>query len=294
MIPLAPLAAVTLAGSALLPPAAQVVFALIAVIGLGIPHGALDGELARTALRPRFGAAWFVVFSGPYLALSALVIAMWRVAPLPTLAAFLAASIWHFGAEDAPRGSLAEKLARGGLPIALPVLVHPVATASFLAAVVGQPLASMPAWLVFGSGAWLVLVAGWIWSDLRERRPRRLFNPAVLAVFLVLPPLTAFAIYFVCIHAPAHMAALVGDERAAPRIRDRRSAWTRALPFTGLTVLIGAALWPFYAGPVPARLLALTIQGLAALTLPHMVFDAWLSRKDAAVTTLGTAEALAA
>ena len=52
-----------------------------------------------------------------------------------------------------------------------------------------------------------------------------------------------------------------------------------ALPVTGLTLLIGAALWPLYAGALPQRLLCLTLQGLAALTLPHMLLDAWLTQR---------------
>jgi len=96
------LAGPALALSALVPPDAQCLGALLAVIVLGVPHGALDGEIARSLLRPRFGWAWFPIFSLPYLVLFALVLVAWHLAPVPTLAAFLAASVWHFGLEDAP------------------------------------------------------------------------------------------------------------------------------------------------------------------------------------------------
>ncbi len=66
----------------------------------------------------------------------------------------------------------------------------------------------------------------------------------------------------------------------APRVHDHRSAVLLALPITALTLLIGAALWPLYGGAVPDRLLALMIQGLAALTLPHMLLDAGLARRE--------------
>ena len=92
--------------------------------------------------------------------------------------------------------------------------------------------------------------------------------------------MTAFAIYFVCVHAPAHTAALIRDPWRAPRVHDGRSAIRLALPIVGLTLLIGAALWPLYAGAPPERLLSLTLQGLACLTLPHMLFDAWLTRHE--------------
>ena len=36
-----------------------------AVILLGVPYGALDGEIARPYLLPRFGRAWFIAFALP-------------------------------------------------------------------------------------------------------------------------------------------------------------------------------------------------------------------------------------
>ena len=112
-------------------------------------------------------------------------------------------------------------------------------------------------------------------------RPRDLLLPGILcAAFAVLPPLTAFALYFVSVHAPAHMAALIRHPGRAPRVHDTLSAWRLAAPTTALTIAIGAALWPFYTGGVALRLLCLTLQLLAALTLPHMILDAWLERRD--------------
>ncbi len=254
---------------------------LAAIIALGVPHGALDGEIVRDALRPRLGRAWFPVFSLPYLALFALVLAAWRVAPLCTLAVFLAASVWHFGSEDAPARGVIEALARGGLPIALPVLLHPGATATVFATIAHAPFVRPPAWLWAGSLCWLAVAASWIGRTLGRGDRRALTGPGVLAcLFVALPPLAAFAVYFVCVHAPAHTASLIRDPSRAHRVRDERSALVLALPLTGLTLLIGAALWPLYTGQVPERLLSLTIQVLAALTLPHMLLDAWLTWRE--------------
>jgi len=275
------LAGPALALSSFLPLGAQYVCALLAVIALGVPHGALDGEIARSVLRPRFGWAWFPIFSLPYLTLSALVLLAWHMAPVPTLAAFLAASVWHFGSEDAGSGTYFEAVVRGGMPIAVPVLVHPAATSAVFAAISGTLLPQPPEWLWTASLIWLVLAIAWASALALRGQGRSLVAPSLLAgLFIVLPPLTAFAIYFVCIHAPAHTAALIHDPRRAPRVRDGRSAILLALPITGLTLLIGAGLWPLYAGALPVRLLSLTLQGLAALTLPHMLLDAWLTRRE--------------
>lgn len=292
------LIAVALALSGALPEGPAWLLALLAVILLGVPHGALDGEIARPHLWPRFGRTWFVVFAAPYLALATLVLLAWRVAPLPTLAAFLACSAWHFGAQEAgPGGGAVEAAVRGGLPIAAPVLWQPEATARFLGVVAGVPMAQPPGWLLLAAWAWLALAVAWAASRLLRRlgcasrgpgcalrgRGRALVEPGLLAaLFAALPPLTAFAIYFVCLHAPRHMAALAAHPVRAPRVQDHRAAVLRSLPITGLTLLIGAALWPLYAGPAPERLLALTLQGLAALTVPHLLLDGFAGRAERA------------
>ena len=62
-----------------------------------------------------------------------------------------------------------------------------------------------------------------------------------------------------------------------------RDAFVHAAPITALTLLIGAALWPFFPGAADGRLLTLTIQGLSALTLPHMLLDALVAKPDRAI-----------
>ena len=108
----------------------------------------------------------------------------------------------------------------------------------------------------------------------RKRRFPALAEMAGLAgAFWVLPPLTAFALYFVGFHTPRHMAALAGDPARAPRVTTMRMAVLRSLPVTAVTLVLGGMLWRFHPGPAPERLLALTLQGLAALTLPHLLLD---------------------
>ena len=269
-----------LAATALLPQPLAWSAALSAVILFGVPHGALDGEVARPMLRPRFGRAWFAVFALPYLSLSAAVLLAWRAAPEATLAAFLAVSVLHFGAEDAGPGRPLEALARGGLPIALPVLLHPTAVAEIFGAVTLAPMPVVPSWLRAGALAWAVLLPFACAAMLVAGRRRAAAEMAALGLFsAALPPLAAFALYFVALHAPRHMAGLAAHPRRAPRVRSMGEAARRSLPVTALTLLIGAALWPLFPGPAPERLLTLTLQGLAALTLPHLLLE-WAAGRD--------------
>lgn len=270
-----------LGATALLPAGAATLAALAAVILLGIPHGALDSEVARPLLRPRFGWAWFAAFAIPYLALSAAVLLAWRAAPEAVLAAFLVASVLHFGLEDAGSGRPMEALARGGLPVAVPVLVRPAAVADFFGMVTLTPMPVVPPWLAAGATAWLLFLPLAVAAMLRSRRWGAVGETALLSLsFAVLPPPTAFALYFVGLHAPRHMAALAADPVRAPRVRNVADAVRRSLPVTGLTLLLGAALWPLFPGPPAERLLAMTLQGLAALTLPHLLLH-FVASEDA-------------
>lgn len=264
-----------LVASAFLPRDASWLVALIAVIVLGVPHGALDGAVAAPLLRPRYGRAWFGVFAVPYLGLSALVLWAWQVAPLATLAAFLAVSVLHFGEEDAGPGRPIEALVRGGLPVALPALVRPEGTAEIFSAVTRTPMAHLPLWWTAAAWLWLALTAAWLLRG-RVRRGVRGEIALLAAAFLALPPLTAFTLYFVGLHGPRHMRALVRDPLKAPGIDTMGRAVRASLPVFALTLLLGAALWPLYApgsSGATERLLAVTLQMLSALTLPHILLD---------------------
>lgn len=264
-----------MATTALLPRQEGWLAVLVLVIALGVPHGALDGEVAGPLMRPRFGRWWFPVFAVPYLGLSALVLVAWRLAPEATLAAFLALSVWHFGEEDAGPGEPFAALVRGGVPVMLPVLLHPTETARLFAVVTGVPMPAPPGWWL--AAAWLWFPAAGAWLALRRPPAGVLAELAGLALaFLVLPPLSAFGLYFVCLHGPRHMRALADHPVKAPAVTDMSQAALRSLPVFGLTLVLGLGLWPAYAaggeGAVPA-LLALTLQGLSALTLPHVLLD---------------------
>lgn len=273
--------ALALVTSQALPREASWFVALAAVIVLGVPHGALDGAVAAHLLRPRYGRAWFGVFAVPYLGLSALVLLAWRAAPMTTLVGFLALSILHFGEEDAGQGRPFELLVRGGAPIALPALLRPEETAEVFAVVARVSMPLLPEWWIVAAWFWLALAVFWLLTHLR--RWEVLVEVLILmAAFRLLPPLTAFALYFIVLHAPRHMRALIRDPVRAPDIDTLGRAVVAALPVFALTLLLGAALWPLYAAGSTDKvgtLLTLTLQGLSALTVPHVLLDRLAARR---------------
>ncbi|MCJ2140488.1 Brp/Blh family beta-carotene 15,15'-dioxygenase [Methylobacterium sp. E-066] len=257
--------------------------ALTVVIVFGVPHGALDGAVAAPLLRPRYGSVWFAVFAVPYLGLSALVLLAWQVAPRAILAGFLALSVLHFGEEDAGPGRRVEALVRGGLPIALPALLRPEETAGLFAVVTRVPMPQLPVWWAVAAWVWVAVTAAWLLTG--RRRAAVLIEMALLALaFWSLPPLTAFTLYFVGLHGPRHVRALIRDPSKAPSVDTIRRAVRAALPVFGQTLLLAAGLWPLYASgapDAPANLLTLTLQMLSALTVPHILLDRIATRYPA-------------
>ena len=210
-------------------------FDLACIIALGLPHGALDVEIARQRLVGFLPRLWFPVFAIPYLMLALVVLALWQVAPYTTLCLFLAMSVWHFG--ETPGAPWWQRLMRGGAPIALPVLLQPALTAALLAGIAQVSIPVCPAWLLAASVAWLGLT---IMALAFRAVPMTVLRELALlgVLYAALPPLTALAIYFVCLHAPAHMCEVI-DRRLSLRVVTMTAAWRYALPPTLLTLVIG-------------------------------------------------------
>lgn len=109
---------------------------LVAIVFVGLPHGASDFAVSRTVCR---GSTLALVWTG-YLAAMAAVAALFVAAPLLSVAAFVALSCWHFGAAEgesaspephaAPATFLAGVVTRGCAVLALPLAAWPAATAA--------------------------------------------------------------------------------------------------------------------------------------------------------------------
>ena len=252
-------------------PEAGVAVAATALVLAGVPHGAVDHRVARPLLRPRLGRAWFAAFAALYLGLAALILGLWLVAPALSLLAFLAVSALHFGTEDAEGRGVVAMLARGGAPIALAILWHPERTERFFTTLGGTP-ASFDA-LQIAAWAWIPVAAAFAWRLVR--RPGSggewVEIGAIALVFAALPPLMAFAFYFLVVHSPRHTAGLAARHASG----DARQGWgwaaSRAVPLSLATLALGALVYLGLDGTFEERFLRTVFWGLAALTVPHMI-----------------------
>lgn len=263
----------------------------IVVGALGLPHGALDAlvGLRRAPGRLRLGLAGFVAV---YLALAALPVLAWFRFPVATLLTFLAASWIHFGRGDSFRRlesgfeRTVEVFVRGGVPILLPTVFRPTEAGPVFAALVDVPSEPLSALLVrFAPAAllvWLALATLTLRSLSRSQSdsPAALLElPVLTALFWLLPPLTAFGLYFGLWHSMRHLIALdllLGRGEGLTRQRLIRAGLPMLL---GSTALFGLG-YLFFAGVTVdhTALIRTLFIGLAALTLPHTIVTAWVDR----------------
>jgi Brp/Blh family beta-carotene 15,15'-monooxygenase len=268
---------------------------LAAGLLVGLPHGAVDHLVPEWLLGRRLPPLRAAAMLGAYIAVAGAFFGLLRVAPLPSALVFLVVSAAHFGAGDvefhalrrgqAPRRRPVAVAAFGLPPIALPLAVHAeavepvlVALAPGLAGLVTAPVRALLAVITLAAVAHTLWRA---WSDDDRQLAGELL--LLVAVFVVAPPLAAFAAYFGFWHAARHVARLLSlDPRndadleagqlLPPLGRFARSA---ALPtVASVVVLIG--LW-WGAGGVEG-LVSAHLGLLAALTMPHVAVVSWLDR----------------
>ena len=235
---------------------------------VGLPHGALDHLLAQT-WRSGQTVAEQVNFHLGYLATTAAVVAVWLLAPVAGLFAFLAAAAWHFGESDVLHIPRSERttpvvMTRGALIVFGPLLVAPEFLEPLLTAQtrIPVPATGSPVWmfaLALLHIAALAFAMGW---------GRRLLLSSVdalaLAVLMVgAGPAIGLAVYFIAWHTPDHFDAIrkdVASVAALPALV--RAALPRTL-VSGAGIAFGALFvdpgdWP-----------RLTVLAIAALTVPH-------------------------
>lgn len=261
------------------------IFALIAVMLVGLPHGAFDGAIAfflgagRSAVR----MTGFVI---GYSLLAGLYVWFWYLAPMPALAGFLILSIIHFGSGDiqpldpgpSAWAGKALKMVRifthgGVVGIVLPSL-HPQEVARLYAVLTGGdagPIMEITGGLfpVWGAGFMVYLLAAIPYRMLRGA----VFEIAILCgIAAFLPPLAGFAVYFCLVHSRRHFLVIWTAMQA---MLSRQTILVTGFILTiitwagaGAAFYLQADLAAVSTGDAALRTVFVL---LAALTVPHMI-----------------------
>lgn len=272
-------------------PPLVVQIAAIAILAavLGMPHGALDPLIAR-----RLGL-WrtpltFAAFNLAYVGVAAAVVALWLVAPVPSLIAFLLISAAHFGSDWNRERPLALRLLTGAALLSLPSLRDQDAVADLYITLAGDGAGAVAAAQAALGPVLLVglAVAAVIAARRAPHEAFELLGAAALA--LLAPPLMFFIVYFCALHSARHLREGFREENG----HGRRLTLLVVAAYTLAPLALAAAFLVGTAGTaaLDEQLLRVVFIGLAALTVPHMALVTLGDRalRRGALTEAGSAE----
>lgn len=190
--------------------AAPVMLGAVGVMLIGgLPHGACDMALAAAVWRVRHRDLTIVV--ALYVAVAAIMVVLWTLAPVAALLLFLCLSAVHFG-EDwimLPSGLL--RMMAGMAVISAAALGHQAQVTALFATMTGSPLAEPIAhWAAAAAPVTLlVTLVGLAGAWQTGHRQWVVAQAISYACLITLPPLLGFCVFFVGLHAPRHWNTIV-------------------------------------------------------------------------------------
>ncbi|MEZ0163565.1 beta-carotene 15,15'-dioxygenase, Brp/Blh family [Kineococcus sp. LSe6-4] len=268
---------------------------LVVSLLVGLPHGAVD-LLRPEVLDPGAPSRSRRLVTAAYLGCAAAAVVCWLVLPLPTLLTLLALAAVHFGAADdvtarwRARGTgpvhpplpvlrVLRAVAAGAVPVTVPLGLHGAAVRDVLDGLSGGHAPLVLACSRLGAVLALAAATGALGVALaRARWAAAAETAALTALFVLLTPLLAFAVYFGLWHSWRQVARMVAAdavrEGTGPGRALARFCRGAAVP-TALTVAAGS-------GAVAAGGSSVLVVGLAlvlCLTVPHSVVVARSDRR---------------
>ncbi|KQM62784.1 hypothetical protein ASE75_14350 [Sphingomonas sp. Leaf17] len=253
---------------------AAVTIAGIVFIGGGLPHGAYDIALLRRAIALRPDRMVAVVTG--YALIALLMAGLWMAMPLLALVLFLIVAAVHFGEDWEMLDEPLLRGAAGAAVIAAPTIGHADGVAALFVAM-SDTRSIVIAQIVIAAAPVILLVTV-VGVVLAWRNGGRRWASAMtlcLVLLVLLPPVWGFALFFVFLHSPRHLAqtrVALGDMTLA-----RWVATGAALSLlTVLGWLVIRRLAPYGDSP---PMVAQAFQLLASVAVPHLLLSRWLQRR---------------
>lgn len=261
------------AGVPLGQPAATAVGAIV-FIGGGLPHGAYDIALLRRAVA--LGRTGLILAVGGYALIAVLMATLWMAAPLVALVLFLGVAAVHFGEDWQMLDDSSLRFAAGAAVIAAPTIGH-LTDVSALFVAMSDARASVIAQIITAAAPVTLLVTA-VGIAIAWRNGSRRWAAAMtlcLGLLVVLPPVCGFALFFVFLHSPRHLAQ---TRVALPNMTLTRWLATGAA-LSALAVLGWLALEWVTPRHIDQPLVAQAFQLLASVAVPHLLLSHWLEAR---------------
>ena len=268
-----------------IPLGVQIALFLIGSLIIGLPHGAMDYDIAKflNLCNTFKDKAYF--FTG-YLMIAALNFALWVWMPVAGFLFLIALTVWHFSEdwvlntkEHSRLFILLRKLFFGAGFICLPSMLNTPELIDILSILMPTDDSETAVQLLSTlSIPLLILMIGCLFVDLVKKRYMDLMLGGIfISSGLFLPPILFLFLYFCLLHGPRHTLELY-------RLLNYQSfgeMLKRQVPIMVLTIMLLGLAYVFYqdmVGPNEAIFSSLIIT-IACLTTPHMILIEYLNKK---------------
>jgi Brp/Blh family beta-carotene 15,15'-monooxygenase len=266
---------------------------------LGIPHGALDYPLASSFLLERFGLRWSIVFVLSYLVCMAVVIIAWWIFPIQSFGFFLILTWYHFGTGDTIASTtkskifnFAEGFSRGGIVLVFSAYFSTQEVLKLFSFLVPEQGAMflidmLTALLPFLVITLFISICWSIFNFKHFHSPIELFRACELIMlvilFIYLPALLAFTIYFNFLHSVRHMLWVASGTNQVDKSDGISGMILKTMLVTFATLVLGSIVY-LAMGSINFDMSLLTqivFIGIASMTYPHVLVIAWAERVSA-------------
>jgi Brp/Blh family beta-carotene 15,15'-monooxygenase len=240
------------------------------ILVAGLPHGAFDIYILAELYKGHFFALALAI----YIALILATLALWWLAPLFFLIAFLIYSAFHFGDSDWPNHSLPYKAAWGTAVITLPCLLSASQVNSLFAIILDAREMPFIAKYLGYLAIFSAVICCINTKASRNSAPALVLLGCYALVCKFGGALVAFTCYFAFLHGPRHL------ERWRSKLPNRSN---RKIYLITLGILLGIFLLSFFTAnsgifntqsvyeSLDSAMIRYTFVALAALTVPHMI-----------------------
>tara|TARA_B100001778_G_scaffold150439_1_gene123556 strand:- start:543 stop:1463 length:921 start_codon:yes stop_codon:yes gene_type:complete len=263
----------------------QIYFLFFLVSIIGIPHGFFDFSIGKILFK-KYLRLWPLYFVITYMVIFIAYLISWLFLPGLSLLFFLFLAAYHFGFEDYNYlNNENEKyfnvsiFIKGLIVVFTPILFHFDDINYLFKLLIGYKIEGVE----FSSLQKLMFVFLSIFHILFERKKSFLhkFEGIIsFANFVFLPPLLSFILYFCFMHSIRHFIESIYVSRLLPE----NFTIKRFLIYITISSFIFSLLSIFlikniYEISINETIIKFIFIILACLTLPHMIFNMWPSKK---------------
>jgi len=249
----------------------QLIVSSIAIALTGLPHGAADAWIAgQSGLANDIRRMTiFILF---YIVISFLIIMLWLIFPIASLAIFLVISSWHFGDDNRLSLSSMSRFCSGITIISLPAIFHKAEILSFYEALSGNgaDIIILLQTIMFCISGCCLVYDYLISNDCPNKKTNMINLGILILISFTLPPLIYFTLYFCGMHSWQHMRRVLAMEDSY----NNRNLITHIILLTLVVIISGMAIGVWLVsmgGLVNVVNIKVLFIGLAALSFPHII-----------------------